>query len=178
MKQGRKHGLSPEKSPNPGRYEENDDEEGENLLERSIKKLKIDSDSHVNVPFSRPINKRFPTHVEEPDDPNYMHDINFPEVNKVLNELAVIREFREKVRKLRESKTMHTISENAAYVYHEDVAQCTKLQPPHTPLDFAPYDHEEGSQSSCSSSSHMEVPMDTDMAPDHEEEEEKENDFC
>lgn len=168
MKQSRKHSLSPELSPNPGRYPE--EEEEEHVLERSIKKLKLDSDNHANVPFSRPLNKRFPSHVEGPDDPYYMHDINFPAVNKVLNELAIIREFREKVRNLRESKTMHTISEHTSYDYpeREGLAWSSSLYPPPLPpqadLKFALSDTEEECHHSSSggdgSSSH--TPMETE----------------
>ena len=113
MDSSRKHSLSPQKSPTPGRYRD-EAEEDESMLERSIKKLKIDSESHVDGPCPVPLNKRFPIHVASPDDPHYMHDVNFPEVNRVLQELAVVREFREKVRKLRENGTMPTISENSA----------------------------------------------------------------
>lgn len=153
MQQSRKHSLSPERSPNPGRYEEGEKEEDEdeNLLERSIKKLKIDS-GHVNVPFSRPMNKRFPAHVEAPDDPYYMHDINFPAVNKVLNELAIIREFREKVKKLKESKNMPPISEHDDYQMGD--ATRNTLQPPlQTVLNFVPYHDDNTTQGSSESSS-------------------------
>ena len=174
MEQSRKHPLSPERSPNFGRYEGREKEDDdENLLERSIKKLKIDS-GHVNVPFSKPMNKRFPAHIDAPDDPYYMHDINFPAVNKVLNELAIIREFREKVKKLKESKNMPPISEHEqddSYHYHvEDIPESAMQPRPRTVLDFAPYHHEEVSHSSDSSSSGggnlcgppMLMPMDTE----------------
>mmetsp|Transcript_9994 Transcript_9994/g.16593 ORF Transcript_9994/g.16593 Transcript_9994/m.16593 type:complete len:175 (-) Transcript_9994:40-564(-) len=132
--QSRKHSLSPVRSPNPGVYNENEEDE-EQLLESSIKKLKIDSESHVNVPLSRPLNKRLPKHVESQDDPDYMHDINFPEVNKLLNELAIIREFREKVKELRQNTLMPTISEHLTYDYEVP----THVSPPQTILNFAPY---------------------------------------
>lgn len=154
QQRGRKHSLSPERSPTHGRYyHDTGREPEEEELEKSIKKLKLDSNSYANVPFSRPMNKRFPTHIAAPDDPNYMHDINFPVVNKVLNELAIIREFREKVRKLKESKTMPPISEEREdYVSENRVFKTALLQPPlQTVLDFSPY-HNEG-MSRCSSSS-------------------------
>lgn len=163
--QSRKHSLSPVSSPNPGVYnEEGEEEDEEQLLERSIKKLKIDSGRHVKVPLSRPLSKRLPKHVESQDDPNYMHDINFPEVNKLLNELAIIREFREKVKQLRQNNAMPTISEHLTYDYQVP----SHVSPPQTVLNFAPYDAGEGTGNVSVSDDDNGVLMEMDSTNDED----------
>ena len=161
--QSRKHSLSPVNSPTPGVYNEEEDDE-EQLLERSIKKLKIDSESHVKVPLSRPLSKRLPRHVESQDDPHYMHDINFPEVNKLLNELAIIREFREKVKQLRQSTVMPTISEHVTYDYKVPAHDSH----PQTVLNFAPYSAVETSGHINDDNNCVLEPMDMDSTADED----------
>lgn len=161
----RKHSLSPVNSPDRRVYKEDEDQENEEqMLERSIKKLKIDSNSHVRVPLSRPLNKRLPKLIESQDDPNYMHDINFPEVNKLLNELAIIREFREKVKQLRQNNVMPTISEHVAYDF--DVP--SQVSPPQTVLNFAPYAAVETTDDVSVNNSGVSEPMDMDSTSDEQ----------
>mmetsp|Transcript_3934 Transcript_3934/g.6167 ORF Transcript_3934/g.6167 Transcript_3934/m.6167 type:complete len:124 (+) Transcript_3934:60-431(+) len=63
-------------------------------MEMSIKKLKVNSTYHVDVPCPKPMSKRLP-HIRSSDD------VNFSEVNKVLKELALMREFRAKLRTMK-----------------------------------------------------------------------------
>ena len=173
-KASRKHSLSPERSPTPGLLRDSTHshshtlEEDDQSLERSIKKLKIDTASHANVPVSRPLNKRFPNHVDAQDHPDYMHDINFPEVNKVLNELAIIREFREKVKRIRQSNVMPTISENVSYDSEPNTHfanSSAAIRLPQSFLDFSSYHSDHSDTHDDGSSSPLE-PMDMDATAD------------
>jgi hypothetical protein len=89
------------------------DEDYEGMMEYSIKKLKVGNSDPVSIlhhqendhPSSfKPLMKRFPS-AEEGEC-----DVNYPVVNQILRELAVIRDFRFKMQLIR-TQSLHTIFE-------------------------------------------------------------------
>jgi hypothetical protein len=71
-----------------------EDKEDSDDMEKCIKRLRVNVDNRVDIPRSKPHNRRLPA-FDGMDDGR---DIDYTQVNSVLKELAEMREFRSRMK--------------------------------------------------------------------------------